>query len=176
MVARPRNQINPSTQKVGRFRASRTRLPKNPWKQCGNKRALALRAHAHAGPRWRILRAVTNRGPIASRSAGMAPGSPLAAQTTVQCGYRAPRHNAISLLPNGMFSEVPTPALRVYPGSYRDSTELSDHQTVGRLTQEREAVAVQAFPVLRQAATAVEPGDGSLDDPAFGQHHKLPGV
>jgi hypothetical protein len=31
---------------------------------------------------------------------------------------------------------------------------------------------VQAFPVLGQTATSVEPSDGSLNDPAFGQDGK----
>ena len=34
-------------------------------------------------------------------------------------------------------------------------------------------MSVQAFPILGQAATPVEPGDRSLDDPALGQHNEL---
>ena len=55
-------------------------------------------------------------------------------------------------------------------------TELSEHQSDGGPTQERTTVAVQAFPVFGQAATAVEPSYGSLDDPAFGQHQELTGI
>lgn len=36
--------------------------------------------------------------------------------------------------------------------------------------QEGEAVLVEAFPVLGQAAAAVEPTDSALDDPPLGQH------
>ena len=35
---------------------------------------------------------------------------------------------------------------------------------------------VEAFPVLGQPAAPVEPADGSLHDPAFGQHHELAGI
>ena len=42
--------------------------------------------------------------------------------------------------------------------------------------QERQCVQVQAFPVLSQATTTVEPANGPLDDPAPGQHHKLASV
>ena len=38
--------------------------------------------------------------------------------------------------------------------------------------QERESVSVQALPILCQAATSVEPADGSLHDPALGQHYE----
>ncbi len=58
--------------------------------------------------------------------------------------------------------------LRVDPGSYWGLTKLSDHQADGSPAQERKAVAVEAFPVLGQAATSVEPCNGSFDDPAFG--------
>jgi hypothetical protein len=63
--------------------------------------------------------------------------------------------------------------LRVHPGSYWGLTKLSDHQADGSPAQERKTVAVEAFPVLGQAATSVEPCNGSFDDPAFGQHHEL---
>lgn len=39
--------------------------------------------------------------------------------------------------------------------------------------QEGEAVLVEALPVLGQAAAAVEPADGALDDPSLGQHDEL---
>ena len=66
--------------------------------------------------------------------------------------------------------------LRVHPGSYWGLTKLSDHQADGSPAQERKTVAVEAFPVLGQAATSVEPCDGSFDDPAFGQRHELPDI
>lgn len=42
--------------------------------------------------------------------------------------------------------------------------------------QECERAAVQAFPILAQSATAVQPSDCALDEPALGQHHELSGV
>ena len=39
--------------------------------------------------------------------------------------------------------------------------------------QEGETVLVEALPVLGQAAAAVEPADGTLDDPSLGQHDEL---
>jgi hypothetical protein len=35
---------------------------------------------------------------------------------------------------------------------------------------------VEIFPVLGESATAVEPGDCALDDPALGQNHKAFGL
>src|SRR5258707_11145754 len=37
--------------------------------------------------------------------------------------------------------------------------------------QERERFSVEALPILGQAAAAIEPGNGALDDPAFWQDH-----
>ena len=37
-------------------------------------------------------------------------------------------------------------------------------------------MSVQAFPVLGQAAAAVEPADSPFDDPAFGQYYELPSI
>jgi hypothetical protein len=36
--------------------------------------------------------------------------------------------------------------------------------------QESERLAIEILPVLGEPATSVEPGDGSFDDPSFGQH------
>ena len=38
--------------------------------------------------------------------------------------------------------------------------------------QERERLAVEVFPILCESSAAIEPSDGALDDPAFGQDHK----
>ena len=38
--------------------------------------------------------------------------------------------------------------------------------------QEGKGVAGDVFPVLGEAAAAVEPGQGALDDPAARQQHK----
>ncbi len=40
------------------------------------------------------------------------------------------------------------------------------------LAQERQGLSVEALPILGQAATAIEPGDGALDDPSLGQDRK----
>src|SRR5271170_1235514 len=62
------------------------------------------------------------------------------------------------------------PGLRVHPGSSQVLAELSDHEPDGGPAQEGERIAVQALPILCQAAAAIEPGDGPLDDPALGKH------
>jgi hypothetical protein len=64
-------------------------------------------------------------------------------------------------------------AHRVHPRSYAFLTELSKHQADGGPAQERQCVPVEAFPIFSQSATPVEPADGSLDDPALGQHDEL---
>jgi hypothetical protein len=38
--------------------------------------------------------------------------------------------------------------------------------------KKRQGLVVEALPIFGQATAAVEPGDGALDDPAFGQDHK----
>ena len=38
--------------------------------------------------------------------------------------------------------------------------------------QECEAFAIEILPILGESSTAIEPCDGTLDDPAFGQHCK----
>src|ERR1700751_2467044 len=66
-----------------------------------------------------------------------------------------------------------TITLRVHPGSWCGLTKPSEHHSDGGPAQESEAVSVQAFPILGKTAAAVEPSDGSLDDPAFGQHDEF---
>jgi hypothetical protein len=39
-----------------------------------------------------------------------------------------------------------------------------------------ERLAIEVLPILGKSAAAIEPGDGALDDPAFGQHDKTFGV
>jgi hypothetical protein len=36
--------------------------------------------------------------------------------------------------------------------------------------QERERLSVEVLPILGEPSAAIEPGDGALHDPAFGQH------
>ena len=38
--------------------------------------------------------------------------------------------------------------------------------------QKCERLSVEILPILGEPSAAIEPGDGALDDPAFGQDHK----
>lgn len=58
--------------------------------------------------------------------------------------------------------------LRVCPGSFCGLAELSDHEADGGPVEEGQGLSAVAFPVLGEAAAAVQPSEGSLDDPAFG--------
>src|SRR5918994_160338 len=66
--------------------------------------------------------------------------------------------------------------LSVHPGSCCFLAQPSQHEAHGGPAQECEGGAVQTLPILGQAATAVEPGDGPLDDPALRQHDELVAV
>ncbi len=55
-------------------------------------------------------------------------------------------------------------------------TEFSEHEADGSEFEEGEGVAVEVLPVLGQSPAAVEPSDGTLDDPAFGQHDEALGL
>jgi hypothetical protein len=63
-------------------------------------------------------------------------------------------------------------ALRVCPETLCRITKLSKHGANGCETQEGQRLAVQVFPILCQPSTAVEPGDGSFDDPPTWKHYK----
>ena len=52
------------------------------------------------------------------------------------------------------------------------SQSLSHHKTDEGEAEEGQRLASATFPVLGETPTAVEPCDGSLDDPALGQHRK----
>ena len=58
--------------------------------------------------------------------------------------------------------------LRVCPGRLGGVAELSQHQADGSETQKGKRLAVEIFPILGQPTAAVEPGEGALDNPAFG--------
>ena len=58
--------------------------------------------------------------------------------------------------------------LRVCPGRLGGVAELSQHQADESETQKGKRLAVEIFPILGQPAAAVEPGEGALDNPAFG--------
>lgn len=47
--------------------------------------------------------------------------------------------------------------------------ELSKHQADRCQAQESQGRSVEVLPILREAAAAIEPGDGPLDDPALRQ-------
>src|SRR4051812_34069265 len=66
--------------------------------------------------------------------------------------------------------------MRVHPGSCCCLAEPSQHGADGGPAQECEAGAVQALPVFGEAAAAVEPRDGPLDDPALREHDELVAV
>ena len=59
--------------------------------------------------------------------------------------------------------------LRVCPGSLARIAELSEHEADGSELEEGQRVAVEVLPVLGQSPAAVEPGNGSLGDPALRQ-------
>jgi hypothetical protein len=42
--------------------------------------------------------------------------------------------------------------------------------------QESQRLAIEVLPILGQPPAAIKPGNGALDDPAFGQHHKSLGL
>ena len=69
-------------------------------------------------------------------------------------------------------SEAAMRILRVCPKSFRFPAKLSEHDADGRPAKERQGVAVQTLPILGQPPAPVQPADGSLDDPAFGQNHE----
>jgi len=49
---------------------------------------------------------------------------------------------------------------------------LSQHDPDGCQAQESERLAVEAFPILGEAAAAVGLADDAFDNPAFGQHRQ----
>jgi len=59
--------------------------------------------------------------------------------------------------------------LRVCPKSLGGIAEFSKHEADGSELEEGKGVAVEVLPVLGQAAAAIEPGDGALDNPAAGE-------
>src|SRR6476659_1189308 len=61
---------------------------------------------------------------------------------------------------------------RVRPETSRWIAEFSEHEADWGEAQERERFAVEILPILGEPSAAIEPGNGALDDPAFGQDHK----
>jgi len=62
--------------------------------------------------------------------------------------------------------------LRVRPETSRLITEFSEHEADRGEAQERERLAVEVLPIFGESSAAIEPSDGTLDDPALGQNHK----
>jgi hypothetical protein len=50
--------------------------------------------------------------------------------------------------------------------------EFSEHEADRGEAQERERLSVEILPILGEPSAAIEPSDGALHDPAFGQDHK----
>src|SRR5438105_15076581 len=62
--------------------------------------------------------------------------------------------------------------LRVCPETSGRIAKLSQHQPDRCEAQERQRLAIEVLPVLRQSSAAVEPGNGAFDNPTFRQHRK----
>jgi len=66
--------------------------------------------------------------------------------------------------------------LRVCPETLCGIAEFSQHEADGGEAEEGERLAVEAFPILGQSATAAEPGETAFDDPALGQDGEALGL
>ncbi len=73
-------------------------------------------------------------------------------------------------MPRTLPRREPFGRLRVRPGSRLSIAKPSEHQANGGELQERQCVARLVLPVLGQAATSVEPGEGAFDHPSAWQH------
>lgn len=62
------------------------------------------------------------------------------------------------------------------PPISRKQKKPSEHHPNRCPLKESECVLVEALPILAQASTVVQPGDGAFHNPAPGQHHKLSGI
>ena len=58
--------------------------------------------------------------------------------------------------------------LRVCPESLGRIAKFSEHEADRCKAQERKRLAIKVLPILGEPAAAIEPSDGSFDDPAFG--------
>src|SRR3984893_2603506 len=66
--------------------------------------------------------------------------------------------------------------IRVGPKSSLTQTKLSEHETNRGEAEKSECVSGEIFEILGQAATAIEPREGALDNPASRQKLKPFGV
>src|SRR5262245_28402846 len=66
--------------------------------------------------------------------------------------------------------------LRVCPETSGGIAKFSEHEADRGEAQECERFAIKVLPILGESAAAVEPREGALDDPAFGQYDKSLGL
>ena len=57
--------------------------------------------------------------------------------------------------------------LRVCPETLGRIAEFSEHEANGGKAQECECLAIEILPIFGEPATAIDPSDRPLDDPAF---------
>ena len=67
-------------------------------------------------------------------------------------------------------------SLRVCPGTSTWIANLSQHEADGGELEEGERLAIETFPILSEPSASAEPGEGSFNDPAFGQDDEAPGL
>ena len=75
--------------------------------------------------------------------------------------------NGSQLVLNGSAS-INTNFLRVRPNTSSRITKLSEHEADGSKFQEGKSTAVEIFPVLGEAAAAIEPCNRTFYDPTLG--------
>jgi hypothetical protein len=59
-------------------------------------------------------------------------------------------------------------SLRVCPETLDWIAKFSEHEANGSEAQERKRFAIEVLPILGEPSATIEPSDGALDDPAFG--------
>jgi hypothetical protein len=67
---------------------------------------------------------------------------------------------------------VAGPSLRVCPERSDGIAEFSEHEADRGEAQECQRFAIEVLPIFGEPSATVEPGEGTLDDPALGQHRK----
>jgi hypothetical protein len=55
-------------------------------------------------------------------------------------------------------------------------TELSQHESDGRKSEEGQCIAVEVLKIFGEATATVEPGDCALNNPTFREDHKSFGL
>jgi hypothetical protein len=67
-------------------------------------------------------------------------------------------------------------ALRVCPETLGRIAEFSEHEANGGKAQECDCLAIEILPIFGEPATAIEPSDRPLDDPAFWYELEADGI